>query len=57
MIILSKTDPKYVSFEIDILWTFFPQDPAKLIRKIYMFQAYAFERFTQRRSWKHVRGT
>lgn len=29
-----NTDPKYVSFEIDILWTFFPgQDPAKLINK------------------------
>jgi len=32
--IIQKTDPKYVSFEIDILWTFFPgADPAALISK------------------------
>lgn len=32
--IIQKTDPKYVSFEIDILWTFFPGfDPAELINK------------------------
>lgn len=32
--IVKNTNPKYVSFEIDILWTFFPvQDPAKLIAK------------------------
>jgi len=32
--IIQRTDPKYVSFEMDILWTFFPsQDPAKLIAK------------------------
>ena len=32
--IIQKTDPKYVSFEIDILWTFFPgADPATLIAK------------------------
>ncbi|MDR6562307.1 MULTISPECIES: sugar phosphate isomerase/epimerase [unclassified Arcicella] len=32
--IIQKTDPKYVSFEIDILWTFFPgADPAALIAK------------------------
>jgi len=32
--IMKNTDPKYVSFEIDILWTFFPGvDPAKLIAK------------------------
>lgn len=32
--IIQKTDPKYVSFEIDILWTFFPGvDPAQLISK------------------------
>ena len=32
--IIQKTDPKYVSFEIDILWTFFPgADPAQLISK------------------------
>ena len=31
---ITKTDPDYVSFEIDILWTFFPgEDPAKLIAK------------------------
>jgi sugar phosphate isomerase/epimerase len=33
-LIVSKTDPRYVSFEIDILWAFFPgQDPAALINK------------------------
>jgi sugar phosphate isomerase/epimerase len=32
--IIQETDPKYVSFEIDILWTFFPGfDPAELISK------------------------
>jgi len=32
--IIQKTDPKYVSFEIDILWTFFPgADPAALVAK------------------------
>lgn len=32
--IVQKTDPKYVSFEMDILWTFFPgQDPAALLNK------------------------
>lgn len=32
--IIRKTDPKYVSFELDMLWTFFPgQDPAALIGK------------------------
>jgi len=32
--IVQNTDPKYVSFELDILWAFFPgQDPAKLIDK------------------------
>src|SRR5258706_10836964 len=30
--IVNNTNPKYVSFELDILWAFFPgQDPAKLI--------------------------
>jgi sugar phosphate isomerase/epimerase len=30
--IVKNTDPKYVSFEMDILWAFFPgQDPAKLL--------------------------
>jgi len=33
-LIVTKTDPKYVSFEMDILWAFFPgQDPAGLLRK------------------------
>jgi sugar phosphate isomerase/epimerase len=33
-LIVTKTDPKYVSFEMDILWAFFPgQDPAQLIQK------------------------
>ncbi|WP_159470007.1 sugar phosphate isomerase/epimerase [Dyadobacter sp. 3J3] len=32
--IIQKTDPKYVSFELDMLWAFFPgQDPAALIKK------------------------
>jgi len=32
--IIQNTDPKYVSFEIDILWTFFPgADPTALINK------------------------
>ncbi len=32
--LMKETDPKYVSFEIDILWTFFPgADPVKLIEK------------------------
>lgn len=32
--IVQNTDPKYVSFELDILWTFFPgQDPAALLNK------------------------
>lgn len=32
--IVQHTDPKYVSFEMDILWTFFPgQDPAALLNK------------------------
>jgi sugar phosphate isomerase/epimerase len=32
--IVQNTDPDYVSFELDILWAFFPgQDPAKLIEK------------------------
>lgn len=30
--IVTNTNPKYVSFELDILWAFFPgQDPAKLL--------------------------
>jgi len=32
--IVKQTDPKYVNFELDILWAFFPgQDPAALINK------------------------
>lgn len=32
--ILQNTDPKYVSFEMDILWTFFPgADPVQLLNK------------------------
>ncbi|MBC3786411.1 sugar phosphate isomerase/epimerase family protein [Spirosoma utsteinense] len=32
--IVQNTDPKYVSFELDILWTVFPgQDPAALLNK------------------------
>ncbi|HSC39637.1 MAG TPA: sugar phosphate isomerase/epimerase [Chitinophagaceae bacterium] len=33
-LIMTGTDPQYVSFEIDILWAFFPgQDPAAMINK------------------------
>lgn len=33
-LMMEKTDPDYVSYEMDILWTFFPGiDPAALIRK------------------------
>lgn len=32
--IVKKTDPNYVSFELDILWAFFPgHDPARLLNK------------------------
>ncbi|MCF0074333.1 sugar phosphate isomerase/epimerase [Dyadobacter sp. CY261] len=32
--IIQNTDPKYVSFELDMLWTYFPgQDPAALLAK------------------------
>jgi sugar phosphate isomerase/epimerase len=32
--ILTKTDPRYVNFELDILWAFFPgQDPVGLLNK------------------------
>ncbi len=32
--IVQKTDPKYVSFEMDILWTFFPgHDPVAILEK------------------------
>lgn len=32
-LLVKKTDPKYVSFELDILWAFFPgQDPVKLLK-------------------------
>ena len=32
--IIKKTDPKYVSFELDVLWAFFPGgDPAGLLEK------------------------
>jgi len=32
--LVKNTDPKYVSFELDILWAFFPgQDPALLLNK------------------------
>lgn len=32
--IVQKTDPKYVSYEMDILWTFFPgQNPAELLKR------------------------
>jgi len=32
--IIKKTDPKYVSFELDVLWAFFPGgDPAALLEK------------------------
>lgn len=31
---VAQTDPKYVNFEMDILWVFHPgQDPAKLLNK------------------------
>ncbi len=31
---MQQTDPKYVSFELDILWAYFPgQDPAQLLNK------------------------
>jgi sugar phosphate isomerase/epimerase len=33
-LIVNQTNPKYVSFEMDILWAFFPgQDPAKLLNR------------------------
>jgi sugar phosphate isomerase/epimerase len=33
-LIVKKTDPRYVSFELDILWAFYPgQDPAALLQK------------------------
>jgi sugar phosphate isomerase/epimerase len=33
-LMMQKTDPKYVSYELDILWAFFPgQDPAALLKK------------------------
>jgi len=33
-LIVTKTDPRYVSFEMDILWAFYPgQDPAQLLHK------------------------
>ncbi len=33
-LIVKETDPKWVSFELDILWAFFPgQDPAQLLDK------------------------
>ena len=32
--LVQQTDPKYVSFELDILWAYFPgQDPAQLLTK------------------------
>ncbi|MPR35889.1 sugar phosphate isomerase/epimerase family protein [Salmonirosea aquatica] len=32
--IVQKTDPKYVNFEMDILWTFFPgQNPAEILKR------------------------
>jgi sugar phosphate isomerase/epimerase len=32
--LVTETNPKYVSFELDILWAFFPgHDPAKLLEK------------------------
>lgn len=32
--IVQKTDPQYVSFEMDILWTFFPgQNPAEILKR------------------------
>ena len=33
-LLVEKTDPKFVSFQMDVLWTVFPgQDAAKLLRK------------------------
>jgi sugar phosphate isomerase/epimerase len=33
-LLAAETDPRYVSFEMDVLWTFHPgQDPAKLLQK------------------------
>jgi sugar phosphate isomerase/epimerase len=33
-LLIEQTNPRYVSFELDILWAFFPgQDPAKLLYK------------------------
>ena len=33
-LMMEKTDPRYVSYELDILWAFFPgQDPARLLQK------------------------
>lgn len=33
-LLVKETDPRYVSFELDILWAFFPgQDPALMLRK------------------------
>jgi sugar phosphate isomerase/epimerase len=33
-LLIQETNPKYVSFEIDIMWAYFPaQDPAKLLKK------------------------
>lgn len=33
-LLVRETDPKYVSFQLDVMWTIFPnQDPAKLIAK------------------------
>jgi len=33
-LLMAETNPKYVSFQLDVLWTVFPgQDPAKLIEK------------------------
>jgi sugar phosphate isomerase/epimerase len=33
-LLVKETDPKYVSFQMDVLWTVFPgQDPAKLLEK------------------------
>ncbi|WP_234997743.1 sugar phosphate isomerase/epimerase family protein [Mucilaginibacter sp. OK098] len=33
-LLVEQTDPEYVSFELDILWAFFPgQDPAKMLNK------------------------
>lgn len=33
-LLVKETNPKYVSFQMDVMWTFFPgQDPAKLMTK------------------------